>query len=166
MANTQNHRKVPHGLDCHLGSDLVDERFVTYTVHLLSLHSSPYRTAFFSLLRHIFFASVLLFVGRPCIISRVVLSQIVRPSSAFELNFQPQTPKCHFALPNLKFCEPVFTCTSSVNMASATSSWICPPTRTELIENLVSGVGARLRFFLLFLSRLEFHSCVAPGRPI
>lgn len=31
----------------------------------------------------------------------------------------------------------VFNCT----VMSATSSWVSPPTRTELIENLVSGVG-------------------------
>ena len=164
MANTQNHRKVPHGLDYHLGSDLVDERFVTYIVHLLSLHSSPYRSVFFSLLCHIFFASVLLFIGRPCIISRVVLSQIVRPPQPSSRIFSHKRPSVILHYPNLKFCEPVFTSSLSLRQHGVCYILVDMSTNTDRTYRKF-GIRRRCASPAL-LSCLEFHSCVAPGRPI
>lgn len=35
---------------------------------------------------------------------------------------------------------------------AATAAWLAPPSRTELIENLVSGVGADYKFFTINLA--------------
>lgn len=49
------------------------------------------------------------------------------------------------------------------NMPSVASTWASPPTRTPLIENLVSGVGAHLAFFtdsdtILILRRTDRYN--------